>query len=107
MIQVAVRGALDQLQNLRHEELMPPARAFRTKLLAELQDSERRLEQSKAELQLASALNPCWRTLFFCQPDERAGISLRLKREALAAGGGLAAGQSADQVPAPQPAKAL
>ena len=84
IIQVAVRGALDQLQNLRHEELMPPARAFRTSLLAELEDSERHLEQSKAELQLASALNPCWRTLFFCQPDERAEISLRLKREALA-----------------------
>ena len=44
MIQVAVRGALDQLQNLRHEELMPPARAFRTSLLAELEDSERHLE---------------------------------------------------------------
>ena len=43
-IQVAVRGALDQLQNLRHEELMPPARAFRTSLLAELEDSERHLE---------------------------------------------------------------
>ena len=65
------------------------------------------MEQSKAELQLASALNPCWRSLFFCEPDERAEISLRLKREALAAAGGLAAGQSADQVPAPQPAKAL
>ena len=81
--------ATEPLVQVAAADLLRPAQELRAAVLRELEFSERHLATSRSSLRMASALDPRWRSLFWCTAQEKEAIAAELKAQGIALSDGL------------------